>query len=142
MLDTFTSLSLASAIVQLVDFGSKLLSKGTKLYRDSALSEYVDLEKIAMDLNELNANLLSVAPEVPLSEDEKVSGQLASRSKIVSDELVAILLDLKVRNPHQKWQSCRQAIKSVWKNDKIHALEKSLDDLQKSINSRLLSMMR
>ena len=140
MLDPFTSLSLVSAIIQLADFGGKLLSKGTKLYRHTALPEYVDLELIARDLNNLNANLLS-ASRLPLSKDEIALGQLINSSKAVSDELIAILLDIKVRKPHQKWQSFWQAIKSVRKMDKVHALEKSLDDLQANINSRLLSML-
>ena len=141
MLDPFTSLSLVSAIIQLLDFGGKLLSKSTELYRHSALSEHVDLEAIARDLNDLNTNLLSAA-RLPLSEDEKALGQLANSSRAVSDELIAILKDLKVREPYNKWQSCRQAIQSVRKKDKIHALEKSLESLQVNINSRLLRMMR
>ena len=147
MLDPFTSLSLASAVIQLVDFSSKLLSKGTELYRSIALSEHIELERIATDLNSLNANLLSTPLQPgsfakPLSDDEEALKQLAARSKTISDELIAALQELKVRSPHQKWQSFQQALKSVRKKEKISALKKALDELQGNINARLLNILR
>ena len=147
MLDPFTSLSLASAIIQLVDFSSKLVNKSTEIYRSSALQENVELEKVAEDLKRLNANLLPKSPPSgfhakPVSEDERALTQLAAQSKAISDELIAILQDLKVRCPHQKWQSFRQALKCVRKKNKVHALETNLKNLQENINGHLLKIMR
>ena len=147
MLDPFTSLSLASAIIQFVDFSSKLVRKGTELYHSTALQEYVELEKVAVDLKDLNNNLSPALPPSgfhakPLSKDETALTQLAAESRAISDELIAILSDLKVRDPHQKWRSFRQALKCVRKKDKIRTLEKALDNLQGNINGRLLKIMR
>ena len=144
MLDPLTSLSLASSIIQLVDFSSKLLSKSTELYRSTALLEYVELETIAADLNRLSVNLSSTSLQTakPTSGDEAALKHLAVRSKNVSDELIAVLQDLKVRSPHRKWQSFRQALKSVRRKEKIQVLEKALANLQLDINSRLLNIMR
>ena len=146
MLDPFTSLSLASAIVQLVDFSSKLLSKSKELHSFGGVRAYLDLEGIAIDLNNLNVSLLSEPSQrqrcaKPLSDDEEALRQLATRSKAVSEELNGILLDLRGQHPRQKWQSFKQAIMCVRQKDKIHALEKALDDLQRNIDSRLLKMI-
>ena len=147
MLDPFTSLSLASAVIQFVDFSGKLIRKGTELYHSTALQEYVELEKIAVDLKDLNANLSPALPPSgfrgkPLSKDEIALTRLTADSRAISDELLAILHDLKIRDPHQKWRSFRQALKCVRKKDKIRTLEKALNNLQGNINGRLLKIMR
>ena len=144
MIDPFTSLSLACSIVQLVDFSSKLLSKGAELYKSTALSEYIELEKIASDLHCMTENLL-IEPNNPtqqISDDEEQLKDLAARSRLLSEELIVILKDLKVGSTHQKWQSFRQALRSVRKKEKIQALEKTLESLQMDINTRLLNIMR
>jgi hypothetical protein len=51
-MDPFSALSLAGTIVQLADFGSKLLTSGVQLYRSStgALKAHEKLELITGDL--------------------------------------------------------------------------------------------
>ncbi len=56
MLDPLTALSIASSIVQFVDYGSKLLSKSYELYEsaDGTTIGNAELEVIAKDLQDLN----------------------------------------------------------------------------------------
>jgi hypothetical protein len=51
-MDPLTALSLASSIVQFVDFGSELVAKGYRRYKsaDSSLVEDVDTETVAHHL--------------------------------------------------------------------------------------------
>ena len=60
MLDPFTALSLASGVVQFVDFSSKLISEGQELYKsaEGALTENTELKSVTVDLNHLCEKLV------------------------------------------------------------------------------------
>lgn len=51
-MDPVTALSTASCIVQIIDFGVRVVSKGNKIYLsiDGTLAETLDLELITNDL--------------------------------------------------------------------------------------------
>ena len=51
-MDPITALGVAGSIVQLVDFGIKVVSKGNKIYHsgDGSTAENHDLENVANDL--------------------------------------------------------------------------------------------
>ena len=55
MLDPLTSLSLASTVLQLVEFGSELIKEGSELYCsvDGVLSKNIELETITLNLKDL-----------------------------------------------------------------------------------------
>jgi hypothetical protein len=61
MLDPFTALSLASSVVQFVDYGTKLLNESAELYHTGTLLRHEDFETITKDLIEVNA-LLKTRP--------------------------------------------------------------------------------
>jgi hypothetical protein len=50
MLDPFTALNLAAAVVQFVDFGSKILSDSSAIYKSGSTSEREDIKSITMNL--------------------------------------------------------------------------------------------
>jgi hypothetical protein len=50
MLDPFTALNIAAAVVQFVDFGSKILSDSYAIYKSSSTSEHEDIKSITTDL--------------------------------------------------------------------------------------------
>ncbi len=148
MLDPFTALSLASCIVQFVDFGSKLLSASGELHRsaEGALVENVELEVIAKDVIQLN-NMLAISARSPtdtrqLTKDEEALRKLAESCKLVANELLLVLELLRLQSPGHNWQSFRKALRTVWKKNKIQGLEDRLNKLQKQVNDRLIVMMR
>ncbi len=57
MLDPFTALSLASSVIQFVDFGVKLLNESAELYHPGSLLKHEDFETITNDLIDVNALL-------------------------------------------------------------------------------------
>lgn len=59
MLDPLTALSLASAVVQLVDFGARLLDDSSQLYYKGRTLELASLKTITDDLIEVNGLLKS-----------------------------------------------------------------------------------
>ena len=148
MLDPFTAISLASIIVQFVDFGSKLIKESSELYHSAGgpLSVNAELEKITINLKEVTEKL-----ENPSQTDTRLTHNtketealrnLAESYSEVADELLTVLDDLKVKGTDRQWQSFRQALRSSQKKDKISKIEKKLDRLQKMLNTRLIVMMR
>ncbi len=58
-MDPLTSLSLASNVIQIVDFSTQLVSKGYKIYKsaDGTLAENVDIEAVTHSLKTLSGKL-------------------------------------------------------------------------------------
>jgi hypothetical protein len=58
----------------------------------------------------------------------------------LSDELLAKLNELRLQGPkHRKFKSIRLALKSVWSNDAICALEKRLESHRREVSDYLLA---
>lgn len=151
MLDPLTAISLASAIVQFVDFGSKVIDGASEIYRsvDGALKENVDLEESTNKINQLNDKILlpKAASGDVISEDDTKLTELASTAKEVAGELLNLLQSFKsVRRSgyHKKWESFRKAVsvQTPWNKEKIQRLERKLNGLQEDISRRLVIMMR
>lgn len=49
-MDPLTAFSLACGVIQIVDFGTKVVQQCRELYKDGSLSEYVDVEEMAKHL--------------------------------------------------------------------------------------------
>jgi hypothetical protein len=145
-MDPFSALSLAACVVQFIDFSGRLLSKGHEIYQSEVGSsaETVELEVIYKDLSRLSdklkASSLSISPTSGRSLEEKALGKLAASCKGVADELLATLKELKVADgPHRKWRSVRKAFKSVWKKEKIEALQQRIDNLRDQLSIQLIA---
>jgi len=148
VLDPFTSLGLAGNIVQFVDFSRKLISESYQLYKSATgtLPENHELAMIAETLGELSSKLtsssLSDVRPIQLSQHEKNLQMIGISCKSVAEELRATVEDLRVKGKYNKWQSFRQALRSVWKKDKIQALEKRLDSFRQELTVHLVAILR
>lgn len=139
-----STLSLASAVVQFVDFGSKLLVRGVQLYRspEGAPLDNIELGSIAEDLRRISAGLRTSRSTEHLVEDEIALWDLSNSCQGLADKILATLEDLVARNPRTKWNSVRQAFRSMWKEKEIRALEKRLDNYRSQLTIRLLATLR
>ena len=132
VLDPFSALGLAGNIVQFVDFASKLFSKSKELYKSSsgATKENQELEDATDTLRRLCASLKKVDQAGSKSagrlNDEAVLRELANNCHVTANELLSALEHLKTRRPSKKLHSFRMALETVWKKDKIQAMEKKL----------------
>ena len=145
-MDPFAALSLASNIVQFLDFGGKLISGVLQLYdaADGATSSNSVLEAISTDLDRLCAGL--VMPVGGHQDDSRTEFETALRPLAESchglaQEFVAVLGDLKVQGCHKKWESLRQAFRSIWKQKDIQRYNMQLDQYRSQITIRLLSFL-
>jgi hypothetical protein len=148
MPDPITALSLASAVLQLVDFGSKMLVTGYKTYKSvdgvSDCNEHIEV--LVADLRALHEKLAQrpSTATAGLSEDEAAIVELAGKSQRIARKLIALLEDLKVKGKGllRSWEAVRKTIKATWKKEEIEILHRQLQDLQAQVDSRLLKVLR
>lgn len=141
MLDPINAISLASSIVQFVQFGTKLVLEGLELYQsnDGALARNSELQAIVKDINQRSEIFINTPQP---SEDEVAMQKLAESSKKIADELLEQLSSLRTPESHKRLQSSRKALAAAWKKDRIADLERRLCRLQNQIDQRLVFMMR
>ena len=146
MLEPFAAVSLASAIVQFVHFGSKLLIEGHKLYKptEGATSDNIWTRAHTSNLNTLTAKLQASGRSKRLLGEEDLLIRLAIECEVMSRELLGILDDLKVKNEtrHHCWESMRQAVRSALKLREIEEKLQRLEEMQKQVNTCLLCIIR
>lgn len=86
MLDPLSAASLAAAILQFVDFGSKIIVSGYETYRsvNGATEENVDLEYLTHALYQFQ-DQLSTTPKQPSHGDQELQRLAQKRSYIAGD---------------------------------------------------------
>lgn len=151
MLDPFTALSLAAAVVQFVDFGIKLVSDGVELYETGTLSSNNELEQATRDLTQL-AEELACKPQVAQyqpgitaklsSKDEVALQQLASSCIELGDQLLSVLKGLEVQKPHYGFGSLRKALRTAMNKGRIQDIESRLKKMKDQLSVRLLAILR
>jgi hypothetical protein len=92
MLDPFTSLSLAATVVQFIDAGLKLVSKGREIHDTGTSTENFDLEIVTSDFLKLNSDIQRQpdsirAPANVQSEEEQVSRSPMPRNCMLTTSL-------------------------------------------------------
>lgn len=149
MLDPFSALSVASNVVQFVSFSTELLSKSCELYSSTtgSTAKHTKLETLYQDLHQLSQKLSSssqsTSEEIECSPEEHALGRVADSCKETADELLSTIHGLKVTTgSRRKWRSFRQALKSVWKQQKIEALQKRLDAISGQFNLHFAAILR
>jgi hypothetical protein len=149
VLDPMSALSLASNIVQFVDFSSKLVSKGCHIYHsaDGALPRNLELEVVATELSQLTKRLRHQdGPNQPtiLSDEEKSLQNMSDECIKIANELLDRLEKLKVKREarHRAWKSFRQALKSVWSKHDLDELSEKLQSFRDQLQFQILVSMK
>ncbi|ORY14588.1 hypothetical protein BCR34DRAFT_479383 [Clohesyomyces aquaticus] len=152
-MEPLTALSLASSIIQIVDFTGKIISRSKEIYRsaDGVLETVTVLEQAANQLQEMSADLKAGPPDLseeemkyqkPMSASERQLLQLSQEAKDISEEIVQAVNKIKVKGSKKAWKSVEQALRSVWSQKEMSALETRLDTLRKQIDTALLFSLR
>jgi len=153
MLDPLTALSLASSVVQLTEFGIKLVTGSVELYHSAngSNAETSDLEvKIAYVRKLAEKVDYPLEPSDdggPASKNRGELRELAKSCKSITSDLVLVLDGLKVKKSAgaaRKWESLQKAVaaQTPWNKDKIASLDKRLRVVQQAIFNQIQSMMR
>ena len=144
MLDPLTAISLASAVVQFVDFSIKLVSAGHELYDKGSLSHHDEIEQISQDLSTLAEDLGASRPPSAKqpSEDEVALQKLAGSCKELANEMIAVLQTLKVQKTNSGLESVRTALRGMRKKRKIVNIEKRLVGFRNELTLHLTAILR
>ena len=144
-LESLAALSLAGNIVQFVDFGCRLFSKSRELYRssDGVLTENAELENIANSLTALRNGLkVDYSQAQPKSIDYTNLRLLAMDCESIAAELLEALRDLKVKDPQEKLQCFRTALKRIWRAKKIEDVSKRLDRSSRLLTTCMVKILQ
>ena len=144
MLDPVTAIGLASSMIQIVDFGCRLVSQTQEVYHSAsgATKDNVTRAEITKDISSLLKDLTRKDQNFPrLNPDDIALGKLVDSCEHEANELMHLLEQLDVPDNVTQWKSCRKAIKIVREEGKVKDIERRLFKLQKQIDSRLHVMM-
>lgn len=135
-MDPVSALSLAANVVQFVDFTWKLLSATRSIYHSpsGSTAEHEDLYHLSSDLIAIDNDLTALAAPGAIPESLRL---LSGRCKEIAAELLGILENLQTSNPHRKWKSFVQALRSVYKKGDIENLARRLERLQTETQMRI-----
>lgn len=149
VLESLAALSLATSIIQIVDFSSKIVGKSRDIYSsaDGATIGHEDLASAATRLKDLNQTLNTAAPTsndaTNASSAEHTLSELTTRASAIADELLILLEALKVPgSTNHRWKSFRQALKSAFKQGQVDKINERLQAVRQELNFTLLVSFR
>ena len=157
VIDPLSALGIAGNVIQFVDFASKLVSKGGQYYRsvDGALIQHTELSAATENFRRLSSGLatslrleqsmLNPRPGQPPRKynlAEQGLWDANSECYTLAEELTKALQDLKVSGKHRRWESFRQAFRTLWSEEKIETLSKKLISAREQLMIHLLVHMR
>ncbi|KAI0546719.1 hypothetical protein F4679DRAFT_587244 [Xylaria curta] len=134
-MEALTTIQIISSIVQLVEFGSKCVAKGVKIYQsnDGVLDENAAIEIAATHLTTLNNEVKNAA----FSTSDQQLQDICSKVTEASSELLGVLECLKVQGTKTKWKSMRKAIQSILGKAKVKELEDKLGRFRDELNLQI-----
>ena len=142
-------MSLSAAILQFVDFGSKIIVTTYKVYQSTngATQENLELAELTTTLHDFQTRL--AAPRTPSKGndiDQKALEELAAKCRNIAADLLKLLNGLKVqvtdKGLRRTLNSLRQGYRSSLKKGQVARYEKLLGDITVRVNSHLLAMTR
>ncbi|KFX91101.1 hypothetical protein V490_06073 [Pseudogymnoascus sp. VKM F-3557] len=143
MLDPLSALSLAAAIVQFVDYGTKIVLSAAEIHASAtgSLTKNVELSSISIDLSDISGKLVldDRTQRDKYSKDEQALSSLAMQCREVASTLLTTLEDLSLKGPHKRWKSVRQALLSVWRESEIRDIRERLDTIRGQLTTRLVA---
>ncbi|KAF2815966.1 uncharacterized protein BDZ99DRAFT_514589 [Mytilinidion resinicola] len=147
-MDPFTSLSLATSIIQIVDFSLKLVSKGHDIYKNGSITSFDQAKSIANDLTGLTQSLTGPLDSISnskahLSDDELKLSNLATETGQIAQELITLVEHLtRHGGKANPWKSFRQALDTVWSKTKIAEIIDTLNAFRNELILRVVVSLK
>ena len=127
MLDALAAVSLASAVVQFIQFTTKVASKGQEYHKsvDGAIKEHIELNEYLENFSRLSQRLTNATGPLPkteaLSDEEKALVSVAENCQASCHEIIELLRRLGKSHGKERFASFRLALKAVWSEKKIES---------------------
>lgn len=132
-MDPLSAIGLASAIVQFVDFGSRIVSGALEISRSAtgATRENAAIENATTKLQLLNDELTKHSQSRPSGANpQDPLLQLTQECVDLSEKLIVKLAQLKAGPGSTRYLTFRKALKTVWQKDKIDAMQTRLGEIR------------
>lgn len=148
MAEAIAALSLASNILQVIDFGSKFASTAWKIYQVARQSvdgvdEVASLRAINVSLSDVLREIHSQCGGANLANDiNQGIINLAKECAKLVEELQQSLKKLGIGDVLRKRDVVYAAFKLTWKREEIQSLQARLNDLRSQLTLGLLVSMR
>lgn len=140
------AISAAAAIIQFVDFGSKLLVTGYDIYKSQAGAApgAIHVQTVCDELEAISSHLSQPSTtNVPLTGREQALWDLAYRAHNLAWHLGLLLGDLKLKKTSfGSWGALRQSWRVLRRNDKIEEMKAQLADIKGLLDTNLLILLR
>jgi hypothetical protein len=142
-MDPVTALSLAGVVIQFVDFTSRIVSKGWRLYQspDGTLLENRVFELTTEDLMGIIEKLHTSLPRdalKSLSDEDQALAMLCKQCTSIGSTILAALRAKKIQGRNSPWKSFRQALKDVWDKEQLMLVTDKLESIRKEVETRIL----
>lgn len=143
VLDPFTSIGLASNIIDFLNFSFKLISETKTIYNSASgnIAEHASLSAIAADLRDYCEDLGESSARGAAKVDPEI-GSIASECGDVAEELIGVVTRIQAKREHSKWESFKAAWRAYYHEDEIRRLASRVTDLQSRATIRSLRMLR
>lgn len=143
-MDPLTALGLASAILQVVDFSSRLISGAKQAYASASgtTSEIEDSEIMITSLSALGRRLDVHVTGAHLSTEDENLLDLKKGCEELSREINGIVQATKVKKPGSRRESFKVALKAIPRKKTIASLEARLNKYRSQLLEYMLSIMR
>jgi hypothetical protein len=141
-MDPLTAVGLAGNIITFVDFSIEVLYRARQLYDSAsgATAENEELEGLTKNLKALADRTQRRPSNIPQKghfrlsiSSETVLDNLSQQCIQVADELLETLESIKVKGDGKARKSAIQAVKTLWKQDRIDALQRRIDRISKQL---------
>lgn len=136
-MEAVAAFSLAANIVPFIDATSKLISLLWNLYFSSkeGLEEYTALVKLTQDLHNVLENLRT-------TEGGDGMQQIVEECQMLGSEMESTLRKLILSDKIRKRDALKAAVKLLWKEDEIKAIQTKLDAFRSQLTLHLITSLR
>ena len=140
------AIGVAAAILQFVDFGSKLLVTGYEVYQSQAgaTPQAIHTQSLCTELKSISAQL-SQSPlgGITLNDREQSLWRLADQAHDLAWHLGQLLDSLKLKRPtFRSWGALRQSWRILHQKDKIAEMTSQLGEIRSLVDTSLLILLR
>lgn len=142
-MEPLTTLGLVANIIQLLDFGGKVIHEAQEIYSSaSGTTELNDSLEVQFNAMKITSSKLIPVHAQPQSDEEKVLIDEAKECQRLSAEMFLILDKIRSKDPGSKRECVKAVLRSSWHKSDKEQLQGRLDHCRGQLQTQMLYMMR
>ena len=147
-MDPLSALGLAANVAQFISFTTDLISVSKELHKsasgstDRILTLEATYDKLKRLSNELKSSPRAFQPQEVAKHVDAING-ISCSCKVDCDSRLEVVRKLKgEEHRRSRWRSFKIALKTVWRDSEISALEQRLHRTQTTLTLEICAMIR